>query len=131
LFNGIISRKFDIHYLIPFESLYTFPYYFLKNISLISCRTFEYSTFRGDFLLSPNTVNGSSYTVSTEDSYFLYSVLYFKLDALYLAEFSRKILPVHKFCKLELNRGIVLGHLLFTEDHFYSRRNAFALPLVP
>jgi hypothetical protein len=53
LFKGIVSRKFDVlfwYHLKAWKFLNLFILSFFK-ISSFSCRIFEYSTFRGEFLL--------------------------------------------------------------------------------
>jgi hypothetical protein len=63
-FKGIVSWKFHILFLVSFESLeVSTPFLFIHflKISSFSRRIFEYTTFSGELLLSPKTVNELRY----------------------------------------------------------------------
>jgi hypothetical protein len=56
--KGIVSHKFDVPVRVWYHSkAWNFRFEFFFKLPLISRRIFEYSMFRDEFLLSPDTVN--------------------------------------------------------------------------
>jgi hypothetical protein len=126
--------------LVPLESYNIFIPLLLNpflKISSFSCLIIDYKLFRGHFLLSHFSVNDSCYGSDRRSP--LHSNLYtvkksaqfFNLTLHTLMNLEEKFYQCIHFgarCKFEHNRGTAFGHLVFTEDYFYSRMPSFALP---
>jgi hypothetical protein len=119
-----------------FLHLFYFIGTFLK-IPTFSCRIFDYKLFRGHFLLSHFFVNDSCSGIDRRLPFHpnLYIVIksapFFNLTRhilLKLQEIFYQCINFGGRCKLEHNRGTTFGHLVPTEDNFYSRMTSFALP---